>query len=95
MSEQTGVRPQVSDSDCLVPLWLAAKKLGVTEESVGDWHVKYRVPLVRSPGRFRFTYESWLAMVLASPRPGRAGDMQAVTDAWWDRYFPGARQEAA
>jgi hypothetical protein len=51
--------------------------------------------VVRTPGGTRYTYVSWLHAVMTCARPGVAGDMRAVTDAWWDEHFPGTRKAAA
>jgi hypothetical protein len=78
-----------------VPLARAAKRLGVSEDSITNWFEAGAVPVVRTPGRTRYTYDSWLTAVLTSARPGEYGDMAAVAEAWWDEHFPGTRKAAA
>jgi hypothetical protein len=89
------LRPRLSPGEQLVRLSAAARTLGVTEDALTDWFKEGACPMVRTPGRARYTYGTWLNAVMTSARPGVAGDMRAVTDRWWDTHFPGVRAEAA
>jgi hypothetical protein len=88
-------RPRIAPGEQLVPLARAARTLGVTEDSLTNWHKEGACPIVRTPGRTRFTYGTWLNAVMTCARPGIVGDMKSVTDAWWDEHFPGVREEVA
>jgi hypothetical protein len=88
-------RPRLDRAETLVSLASAARKLGVHEDSITSWFKTGAVPVVRTPGGTRYTYVSWLHAVMTCARPGVAGDMRAVTDAWWDEHFPGTRKAAA
>ena len=92
---QLQARPRLDHDETLVPLARAAARLGGTEDSLTNWFEAKSCPIVRPPGRTRYTYGSWLRAVMTCARPGQYGDMRAVTDAWWDEHFPGVRQEAA
>lgn len=89
MSDDTGA-PRVSRRDALVPWPRAARVLGRTTDTLDNWHADPSIlmPAVRQPGG-KATYASWLDAVLASARPGRAGDMAEASRQWWaDRGTP-------
>jgi hypothetical protein len=78
----------------LVAWSTAARRLGRTPETLTEWFLDGHVPAVRSPTNQLLAYQSWLDDVLASPRPGVAGDMAEVARAWWRARFPGLREVA-
>jgi hypothetical protein len=88
-------RPRLARGEQLIRVAVAARTLGVTEDALTDWFKEGACPIVRTPGRARYTYGTWLNAVMTSARPGVAGDMRAVTDAWWDEHFPGTRRAVA
>jgi len=71
-----------------VPFSVAAATLGRTPDTLARWleDGTVRVPVVELPGNWRATFASWLAAVMHSPRPGRAGSLAAVTEAWWAEH---------
>jgi hypothetical protein len=81
--------------ECLVSWGAAAVILGRSRKTLTNWADEINVPTVRTPGGHLSTYRSWLDAVLASARPGLAGDIAAVTDNWWAVHFPQLREEAA
>lgn len=93
MAEDTGSRPVAGRRDWLVPWSVAADTLNRTKETLTSWHEKGFIPAVRTPAGDWFTYASWLADVMASARPGKAGEMAEVTRDWWARHE--ARKAAA
>ena len=88
-------RPRLAPGEQLVRIGVAARRLGVTEDALTEWFKEGACPMVRTPGRTRYTYGTWLNAVMTCARPGVAGDMRAVTDRWWDEHFPGVREVAA
>ena len=87
--------PRYGTAERLMPLAQAAGTLGVTEDSLTNWFKAGWCPIVRPPGRTRYTYASWLHAVMTCARPGQYGDMRAASDRWWDEHFPGTRKAAA
>jgi hypothetical protein len=68
----------------LMSLPAAAKRLGWSPDVVRDWvQADPNIPVVRTPGGHMSLYDSWVTAVLASPRPGRQGDMTEVSILWW------------
>lgn len=68
----------------LMSLPAAARRLGWSADVVRDWvRANPNIPVVRTPGNHMSLYDSWVTSVLASPRPGRQGDMDEVTTRWW------------
>jgi hypothetical protein len=93
---ETAAAARVSRRDALVPWPRAAKVLGRSTDTLDNWFADPAIamPAVQQPGG-KATYASWLDAVLASARPGVAGDMAAASRRWWDERFPGARKAAA
>lgn len=92
MSDDTGAGgpPRTGRRDALVPWPRAARVLGRTTDTLDNWHADPAIlmPAVRQPGG-KMTYASWLDAVLASARPGQAGDMGEASRQWWaDRGMP-------
>lgn len=69
--------------DYLVPFPVAASTLGRTPDTLENWEAKGLVPAVELDGGRKSTFASWLAAVMRSARPGRAGKLAEVTAAWW------------
>ena len=76
--------------DRLISFRAAALALGTTPETLRIWYAQSAVPAVISPGGTWQTYESWVAAVLRSARPGQAGRMADVTAAWFAEHIPEA-----
>jgi hypothetical protein len=77
----------VSRRERLVSWARAASVLGRSPDTLTNWYEAGLVPAVRTPGQRLSTYASWLDAVLASARPGRAGDVAEVTKQWWDEHL--------
>jgi hypothetical protein len=84
-----------TDGEQLVAWSAAARRLGRTSDTLTEWYLDGHGPAVRSPTNQLLTYQSWVDDVLASPRPGVAGDMIEVARAWWRARFPEALREVA
>lgn len=85
-------RLRVTAGEVLVPLPRAARMLGRHPDTLENWHRDGLMPMFSGPGT-RSTYQSWLEAVLASPLPGRAGNLIEVSRKWWaDR---GVKMEVA
>jgi hypothetical protein len=96
MCEGADAAPRVGRRDALVPWPRAARVLGRTTDTLDNWFADpaIRMPAVQQPGG-KATYASWLDAVLASARPGVAGDMAKASRRWWAERFPGALEEVA
>lgn len=76
-------RPRVGGRDWLVRWSVAASTLGRARDTLTAWYEAGLVPAVKAPGGELSAYASWLAMVLASPAPGKAGEVIKVSQEWW------------
>jgi hypothetical protein len=85
-NEAAAVRPSVGRRDWLVSWSVAADTLGRTTKTLTEWYEAGHVPAVRSPGGQLSAHASWLADVMASAKPGEAGDIPEVTRDWWARH---------
>ena len=72
-----------ASGDRLVPFSEAAPRLGKTPDTLRNWHEEGHLPAVVSPGGQWSTYESFIAAVLASARPGHAGSIEDIARAWF------------
>lgn len=79
------LNPGALRGDVLVPLSMAARRIGRTSETLKAWADKHGIPAVKDPGGDWMTYQSWVDAVLASALPGRAGSISEVTSAWWQQ----------
>jgi hypothetical protein len=77
----------VTRKERLVTWARAASVLGRSPDTLTNWFEQGLVPAVRTPGQRLSTYASWLDAVLASARPGQAGDVAEVTRQWWDEHL--------
>jgi hypothetical protein len=68
-----------------VRLGAAADRLGYSESTLRRWYRKRWLPLIRA-GRGACVPLSFLAMLEASPRPGRAGVVAEVAAEWFRLY---------
>lgn len=96
-SEAGTVVPLPGGRDWFVPFPEAASTLKRSVKTLDEYHEAGLMPAVEFPGGRKSTYASWLYALLHSARPGKAGKMADVTDAWWaahDAAAP-ARKEAA
>jgi hypothetical protein len=84
MCEGADAAPRVSRKEALVPWPRAARVLGRTTDTLDNWFADpaIRMPAVQQPGG-KAAYASWLDAVLASARPGVAGDMAEASRQWW------------
>ena len=71
------------DGDRLVPLSIAAQRLGRSTETLREWHDEGHMPAVVTPGSQWMAFDSFIAAVLASARPGQAGDIAAIGREWF------------
>ena len=69
-------------TDSLLPMAVASERLQLSPWALKRMHAKGHVPAVIVNGRW-FVPESFVAMVLASPRPGRAGLIEEVAAEWF------------
>ncbi len=74
--------PGPSPADRLVPFSEAALRLGKTPDTLRRWHDEGHLPAVIMQGQWS-TYESFIAAVLASARPGQAGVIEDIARAWF------------
>jgi hypothetical protein len=79
----TALNPSALRGDVLVPLSMAARRVGRTSDTLKAWADKFGIPVVKDPGGDWLAYQSWIDAVLASALPGRAGSITDVTSAWW------------
>lgn len=70
-------------SDALVPFAEASKTLRRSTDALRQWHDAGHLPAVITPGGQWMTFQSFIAAVLASPRPSQAGDIAAIGRAWF------------
>jgi hypothetical protein len=75
--------PELSAADRLIPFAQAARRLGKTSETLRRWHDEGHLPAVVSPGGQLSTYESFIAAVLASARPGKPGVIEEIARTWF------------
>ena len=92
MSENDAAVLRPGGRDYLVPFPVAASTLGRTPDTLENWETKGLVPAVELEGGRKSTYASWLAAVMRSARPGRAGKLADVTAAWWTAHDAAAPQ---
>jgi hypothetical protein len=93
--EEAGVRRVArgsapARSDRLVSFPRAAARLGLTTETLHNWYKADAVPAIVGPGNRWSTYESWVAAVMVSARPGCAGNVPAITRDWFALHIPEA-----
>jgi hypothetical protein len=81
-----GRRPALVNGDRLVPFTDAASRLGRTAETLRKWHDDGHLPAVTSPGGQWATFESFIAAILASPRPGLPGAIEDIASAWFAEH---------
>jgi hypothetical protein len=77
-------------ADRLVPFPEAARRLGRSTDTLRLWHDAGHFPAVVTPGDQWSAYESFIDAVLASARPGQAGQMKQIARDW----FAARAQEA-
>jgi hypothetical protein len=77
-------------ADRLIPFPQAARRIGRSTETLRKWHDEGHLPAVVSPGGQWSTYESFIAAVLASARPGHAGSIEDIARAWFAERSPEA-----
>jgi hypothetical protein len=71
-----------------VPFPKAADRMGWSTDTLHNWHEQGHLPAVKSPGGHFATFESFIRDVLASARPGEAGDIEKIARAWFARHAP-------
>jgi hypothetical protein len=81
-------RPKVRNlavlrSDRLVSFPQAARRLGRSPDTIRAWHDAGHLPAVTTPGGQWSTFESFIAAILASARPGEAGSIEDIARAWF------------
>jgi hypothetical protein len=76
--------------DRLVSFGGASRTLGVSRDTLRNWYEAGAVPAIVGAGGGWSTYQSWVDMVMASARPGAAGDVRAVTRTWFAIHIPEA-----
>ena len=76
--------------DSLVPFPEAARRLGRSADTLRLWHDAGHCPAVVSPGGQWATYESFIDAVLASARPGQAGQIEQIARDWFAAHTPEA-----
>jgi len=79
----TALDPGALRGDVLVPLSMAARRVGRTSETLKAWADKFGIPAVKDFGGDWMTYQSWVDAVVASALPGRPGCIREVTGQWW------------
>jgi hypothetical protein len=92
MSENDAAVLRPGGRDYLVPFPVAASTLGRSTDTLDAWEAKGLVPAVELEGGRKSTFASWLAAVMRSARPGRAGKLADVTSAWWAAHEAAAAQ---
>jgi hypothetical protein len=73
-------------ADRLVPFTEAATTLSKQPETLKLWHDLGHLPAVKSPGGQWSTFKSFIDAVLASARPGHAGDIQEIARVWFAEH---------
>ena len=81
----TGAR----QADELLPILDASQRLKISPWTLKRMHAKGNLPAVIANSRW-FVPESFVAMVLGSPRPGRAGVIEEVAADWFAAHTPQA-----
>ena len=76
--------------DCLKPFSEAAESLGCSTDTLRRYHDAGHFPAVVTPGGQWLAYQSFIDAVLASARPGRAGDFAAIAADWFAAHTPDA-----
>ena len=87
MSAQLSTRAQQADE--LLPIVDASQRLKISPWTLKRMHAKGNLPAVIANSRW-FVPESFVVMVLGSPRPGRAGLIEEVAAAWFAAHAPEA-----
>ena len=72
-------------TDSLLPMADASERLNISPWALKRMHKAGHLPAVIANGRW-FVPESFVGMVLSSPRPGRAGDVEEVAAEWFAAY---------
>ena len=75
--------PRRPRGDRLIPFPAAASRLGRSTDTLRLWHDAGHCPAVVSPGGQWSTYESFIDAVLASARPGQAGQIEQIARDWF------------
>ena len=78
-----------ADTDRLVPISEAGQRLGRSVWTLKRLHGRGQLPATIS-GTQWLVPDSFIRMVFASMRPGRAADFGNVAQAWFAIYDPGA-----
>jgi hypothetical protein len=78
-AESQGNSPR---SDSLLPIADASERLQISPWALKRMHKAGNLPAVIANSRW-FVPESFVAMVLGSPRPGRAGVIEEVAAEWF------------
>lgn len=85
-AKKTRVRRRVPvrpNGDRLVPFGEAARVLGRSPDMLREWHTAGHMPAVVTPGKQWMTFESFIAAVLVSARPGQAGEIAVIGREWF------------
>ena len=77
------------NSDSLLPIADASERLKISTWALKRMHKAGNLPAVIANKRW-FVPESFVAMVLGSPRPGRAGVIEEVAADWFAAHTPKA-----
>lgn len=86
IAESQGSPPR---SDSLLPIADASERLKISPWALKRMHKAGNLPAVIANSRW-FVPESFVAMVLGSPRPGRAGVIEEVAAEWFAAHAPEA-----
>jgi hypothetical protein len=81
---------RAAHGDKLVPWAEAARRLGRSADTLRLWHDAGYFPAVVTPGDQWSAYDSFIEAVLASARPGQAGQMKEIARAWFAARIPEA-----
>ena len=76
-------------SDSLLPIADASERLNISPWALKRMHKAGNLPAVIANSRW-FVPESFVAMVLGSPRPGRAGCIEDIARDWFAAHTPEA-----
>jgi hypothetical protein len=76
-------KPLLPRADRLIPLSIAATRLGYSTDTLRRWHDEGHMPAVIGPGGQWSTYESFIDAVLASARPKQAGLIDEIARQWF------------
>ena len=80
-AKRQGSRPLVR-GDCLIPFPEAARRLGMSPDTLRLWHDEGHMPAVITPGGQWSTYASFINAVLASARPKQPGSIEEIARDW-------------